>query len=83
MNQLMDEITSNKNGLLFISSFFLFCRCISLYTHFALKLMVFCLLHHFFCLPLHLLDILNHFSVDSISMISNNVLRLCKSKKYV
>ena len=57
MNQLMDGINSNINGLLFIASFFV--------------------------LPLHLLDILNHFSVDSISMISNNVLRLCKSKKYV
>ena len=40
-------------------------------------------LRHFFVLPLHLLDILNRFSVDSISLISNNVLRLCKSKKYV
>ena len=45
--------------------------------------MVYCLLHHFFVSLLHHFDILNHFNVDSISIIYSNILILYKSKKYV
>ena len=83
MNQLMDEITSNTNGLLFISSLF-FVSSLHLFIYaFCIKAYGLLFIASFFCFAVSSLGLLNRFSVDSIFMISNNVLRLCKSKKYV